>query len=397
MKIKEIVELTGLTDRTIRYYIEEGLISPEYSENYFGRRSFCFSEKELNELRDIATLRAYDFSILQIKDLQAQPERCGEVLEAIKAAASEKIFKNQALLTKIEHLSDGKAHTVSEIACVLNTLDASPKKEEYINVKKLFTMLFKGFYHLFIFSVTVLPIALSLLMCALSFVFTEYKYPKLNGLAIVGVLVCLALYAAVLVLLKFKGRACSVIRKALIFLCIFSIPVNILFSASIVEHSETRELDNYLSFDMGVILNIEDEYTSFFPEKSFIEDFGKDAVKYHYRFFGGDTVCSFDVFLECKFLGEDAYKKEVERVKALLTDASQEMGASAGYREYGSYNVYFFPWGLTVPFEERWQEYYTYVIFAFDDGTNTVRYIYNLSSDFAQIGDKPYYAELSWR
>lgn len=46
MKIKQIVELTGLTDRTIRYYIEEGLISPEYAENYFGKRTFSFSEKE---------------------------------------------------------------------------------------------------------------------------------------------------------------------------------------------------------------------------------------------------------------------------------------------------------------------------------------------------------------
>lgn len=397
MKIKEIVELTGLTDRTVRYYIEEGLISPEYSENYFGRRSFCFSEKELSELRDIATLRAYDFSILQIRDLQAQPERCGEVLEAIKAGAAEKISKNQALLTKIEHLSDGKAHTVAEIAYVLNTLDESPKKEEHINAKKLFTIVFKGFYHLFIFAVTVLPIALSLLLCALSFIFTQYKYPKLNGLALVGVFVCLALYAAVLVLLKFKGRVCSVIRKALTVLCIFSIPVSMLFSTGIVKRSETRELDNYLRFDMGVNLNIEDEYTSFFPEKSFIEGLGKDAVKYHYRFLGGDTVCSFDIFLECKFSEEDAYEKEVERVKSLFTDASQEMGEEGGYRRYGSYNVYFFPWGLTVPFEERWQEYYTYIIFAFDDGTNTVRYIYNSSSEFVQIGNEPYYEELIWR
>ena len=36
MKIKTVCEKTGLTDRTIRYYIEEGLVSPSYTENYLG-------------------------------------------------------------------------------------------------------------------------------------------------------------------------------------------------------------------------------------------------------------------------------------------------------------------------------------------------------------------------
>ena len=45
MKIKSVCELTGLTDRTIRYYIEEKLISPLYTENYLGRKTynFCFN------------------------------------------------------------------------------------------------------------------------------------------------------------------------------------------------------------------------------------------------------------------------------------------------------------------------------------------------------------------
>jgi DNA-binding transcriptional MerR regulator len=43
MKIKAVCERTELTDRTIRYYIEEGLISPAFTENYLGRKSFDFS------------------------------------------------------------------------------------------------------------------------------------------------------------------------------------------------------------------------------------------------------------------------------------------------------------------------------------------------------------------
>lgn len=46
MKIKQVCEATGLTDRAVRYYIEEGLIAPRYTENYLGRKAFDFSEDD---------------------------------------------------------------------------------------------------------------------------------------------------------------------------------------------------------------------------------------------------------------------------------------------------------------------------------------------------------------
>ena len=45
MKIKTVCELTGLSDRTIRYYIEEKLISPSHTENYLGRKKYSFGRK----------------------------------------------------------------------------------------------------------------------------------------------------------------------------------------------------------------------------------------------------------------------------------------------------------------------------------------------------------------
>ena len=44
MKIKEVIEKTDLTDRAIRLYIENGLVSPLCSENYAGRKNIDFSE-----------------------------------------------------------------------------------------------------------------------------------------------------------------------------------------------------------------------------------------------------------------------------------------------------------------------------------------------------------------
>ena len=34
MKMKDVIRLTGLTDRAVRLYIENGLIEPDISENY---------------------------------------------------------------------------------------------------------------------------------------------------------------------------------------------------------------------------------------------------------------------------------------------------------------------------------------------------------------------------
>ncbi len=69
MKIKTVCDMTGLTDRAVRYYIEEQLISPEYTENYLGRKSFDFTESDVQQLKDISVLRKFGFSIAEIKDV----------------------------------------------------------------------------------------------------------------------------------------------------------------------------------------------------------------------------------------------------------------------------------------------------------------------------------------
>ncbi len=69
MKIKDVCRETGLTDRAVRYYIENGLVFPEKNENYAGRRNFNFTENDVEILKRIGVLRKADFSIEQIKGL----------------------------------------------------------------------------------------------------------------------------------------------------------------------------------------------------------------------------------------------------------------------------------------------------------------------------------------
>ena len=76
MKIKDVCDLTGLTSRTIRVYIDECLIKPEYTENYLGRRAFNFSENDIATLKNIAILRKFGFSIPEILKIWVMIPMC---------------------------------------------------------------------------------------------------------------------------------------------------------------------------------------------------------------------------------------------------------------------------------------------------------------------------------
>ncbi len=65
MKIREICEKTGLTERAVRLYLERGLLHPA-SERRRGRTYHEYSEADLARLREIAALRGRGFSLEEI-------------------------------------------------------------------------------------------------------------------------------------------------------------------------------------------------------------------------------------------------------------------------------------------------------------------------------------------
>ena len=72
MKMREVCARTGLTDRTVRYWTEQGLLNP-CREEQNGRLYFRFSEEDVAALERIALLRQAGFSIGQIGDMQRDP------------------------------------------------------------------------------------------------------------------------------------------------------------------------------------------------------------------------------------------------------------------------------------------------------------------------------------
>lgn len=116
MKIKAVCELTGLSDRTIRYYIEQELVAPSYTENYLGRKAYHFSQKDIDELNNIATLRKFDFTIDEIRHIITSPENSKIVIEDVKLRTKKAVEENEEKLSVLVQLDSEKSYTIYELA-----------------------------------------------------------------------------------------------------------------------------------------------------------------------------------------------------------------------------------------------------------------------------------------
>ncbi len=101
MKIKEVCKATNLTDKAVRFYINNGLLNPDYTENYAGRKNYTFNDNDIEVLGKIALLRSCSFSVNNIKRMLDDESEIFDVLE--------------------NHIYEMKIST-AESSCVLNNL-----------------------------------------------------------------------------------------------------------------------------------------------------------------------------------------------------------------------------------------------------------------------------------
>ena len=102
MKMKDVLEQTDLTDRAVRLYMENGLVSPSCSENYAGRKNIEFSENDVEALKNVATLRKAGFSINEIKLLKQGSVPCRKTIEEFIEKTVAKIESDKAVVEKLE-------------------------------------------------------------------------------------------------------------------------------------------------------------------------------------------------------------------------------------------------------------------------------------------------------
>ena len=147
MKIKAVCEATGLTDRTIRYYIEERLISPAYTENYLGRKTFDFSESNIKALNDIAVLRKFGFSISEIKQMLLRPEEIPRIVSELRERKQAHIDEETELLQALSKLNTAHSYTVPELADSLSEpVSNTPLPKEDLSFWHIFTRVCSAYF-----------------------------------------------------------------------------------------------------------------------------------------------------------------------------------------------------------------------------------------------------------
>ena len=94
MKIKEVCRQTGLSERTVRFYVEQGLLRPRtYELN--GRNYLDFSEADVEALGHVAVLRKAGFSIAQIQQMSGNPRAIMACVRELRQALGEQLQLTQ--------------------------------------------------------------------------------------------------------------------------------------------------------------------------------------------------------------------------------------------------------------------------------------------------------------
>jgi len=123
MKIKEVVKRTGLTERTVRFYVEQGLIDPEPTVRN-GRTYREYSERDVDELLTVADLRRLYFSIDEILEMKRHPENIPAVVEAYKKKVAEEARVKSAVTEALERLDLSKIPDIAALAARLRNVSS---------------------------------------------------------------------------------------------------------------------------------------------------------------------------------------------------------------------------------------------------------------------------------
>jgi DNA-binding transcriptional MerR regulator len=384
LKIKAVCDATGLTDRAIRYYIDEELLSPAYTENYLGRKSFDFSQTDIQQLKDIAILRKFCFSIPELRQMLLHPETILPTARQLQLRMETSVSETQSHLAALSRLDHNRSYTLWELADFLSKpVSRTPlPPEDSIARPKILSYYLKK---IIIFLVTWYPIVLTAIVI-LHYI-RWYQYPVFNGMTVL--LLGIALLPTELILLfsklRLKPRAKKIIMPLLLTGCLLYMPITYYTLPFCITSSATTNHHNYRMFDAICPANRDGIFQDLFPAQPVFSD-----IEYHYLY--SETVFgdSCDIYAQWT-LKPSEFASEIDRVQGLFDRNSAE-NITLLTTQAGAYRCLIWYTG-TAPFKTA-NEDYTYHIFAYNEQTLTVRYIYCWSE--LNGADQPYYLSLQW-
>lgn len=434
MKMKEVIEKTGLTDRAVRLYIDEGLALPSIEESYSGRKSIDFSESDVERLKNVALLRKAGFSIADIKSMVDDNSTAKDIIEKFIEQTENNIAHETEIVEKLKGISFDENVTIETIC---SSLSETVEEKEVPSEDIKLTAKEKIIKYLFI-SIASIQIAVSVLaliqICISTF---NYRYPCIseNGISVLrlhlGWFVTILLCALIIRLntrryMSVKNRKTlkrlSAIFTAITLLCglasnffsligVFAQPV----------YSQTDNPDNYLAFDEWPKDELE-QICGFFPakipdsainhEKGLHETDYPYTTKYFYRY-----TCDNDFWYEdydiCAewTLSDDEYKKAKSELHhnnnivqrgnwtciyydkhvGFISDREKLLDGNLGTdkQDYANSKDEFIikNWGRIS---------YSFAVVAYNDQTQKMRYIVSGCCGHNSSNVGPYYLSLDW-
>ncbi len=124
MKIKEVCDRTGLTERAVRFYVAKGLVSPELIVRN-DREYREYSREDVQALRDVSDLRKLSFSIEEILTMQNSPERIAEVLSVRRGELAQEAKDRERILQSLNRMDGSSVQNVHQLAAQFRAVSAS--------------------------------------------------------------------------------------------------------------------------------------------------------------------------------------------------------------------------------------------------------------------------------
>ncbi len=118
MRIKEVAAKTKLTERAIRLYEEEGLISPSVTDKN-GRDFRDYSDADVKKLKTIASLRRALFTIDEIKTMESRPESIPSVVSAHRERMHIDFQNLEYLVRHIDGVDENAVATTDDLASAI--------------------------------------------------------------------------------------------------------------------------------------------------------------------------------------------------------------------------------------------------------------------------------------
>lgn len=118
MKMKEVCALTGLTERTVRFYVGEGLVSPKTTRQN-GRDYREYSTQDVDLLKTIASLRKFHFTIEEIKSIQRRPKDLPALLEDYRLRIVQEAEEENRIVQTLQEVDLTQAKDLASLARLL--------------------------------------------------------------------------------------------------------------------------------------------------------------------------------------------------------------------------------------------------------------------------------------